>query len=90
MSKHVAALADTFLAGLDSLNIEPMTPRNPSRRGPSICFSSREARDLVCRLGDRSVVVFNGGERIRFSFHGYNTSADVVNAIRILGEEWRG
>ncbi len=90
MSKHVVALADTFLAGLDRLNIEPMTPRNRSRRGPSICFSSREARELVCRLGNRSVVVFNGGERIRFSFHGYNTSADVINAIRILGEEWRG
>ena len=90
ISKQVSILADTFLAGLGSLNIEPMTPRVRSRRGPSICFASREAQDLVCRLGDRSVVAFNGGGRVRVSFHGYNNSTDVSKAIGILGEEWRG
>ena len=87
---HVSALADAFLAGLDRLNITIMTPRDSNRRGPSICFSSYEAKDLVHRLGGRSVIAYNGGERVRFSFHGYNNSNDVEMALEILREEWRG
>jgi hypothetical protein len=39
-------------------------------------------------MARRGVLAWNGQGRIRFSFHGYNSSRDVDQAVGAVSAEW--
>ncbi len=84
LAAHVEALAGELLDGLAGMGIEPLTPREPARRGPSVSFPAAEPQSLARRLAARSVLAWGGQGRLRFSFHGYNGSRDVEQALSAL------
>lgn len=61
------------------------TPADPARHGASVCFTSPDARKIVERLHAQGVYAWNGQGRVRISFHGYNTDADVGRIVDALG-----
>jgi cysteine desulfurase / selenocysteine lyase len=85
---HVQGLTTTMLERLRSLQIPTLTPADPARHGASVCVPSPRAQAIVDGLAGRDVLAWNGQGRVRFSFHGYNSAADVDRAIDALRAEW--
>ncbi len=71
---HVQGLTTDMLARLQALRIPVLTPADPARHGASVCVPSPRAGDIVRALGEQGVLAWNGQGRVRFSFHGYNTT----------------
>jgi selenocysteine lyase/cysteine desulfurase len=93
LADHIKGLAARFYEGLTGLGVDPITPSEHHRRGPSICvqFSDAgEAKALVSRLAERAIVALNIDQYVRFSFHGYLGSCDVDRLIEVLGDELPG
>ena len=84
LAAHVEALAGELLDGLAGLRIEPLTPREAARRGPSVSIPAADPQGLARRLAARSVLAWGGQGRLRLSFHGYNGSRDVEQALSAL------
>lgn len=95
VERHVAALTDRFLAGLDELGLRVITSRTPEERAGIVVFRAypKPAEDLALtrKLRDRRILLSMrytsrvGG--IRTSFHYFNNEEDVdrlVDAIREL------
>ena len=61
-----------------------MTPNDPARHGASVCIASPRAQAIVDALYAQGVYAWNGQGRVRISFHGYNTMADVERTARAL------
>ncbi len=87
---HIQALSQRLLEGLDALGIRPTTPWDESRRGPSVCFTSKEGARLMEKLGEQSIIVINIDETIRVSLHGYNYAEQIDGLLDALEREWRG
>ncbi|MBV1799710.1 aminotransferase class V-fold PLP-dependent enzyme [Siccirubricoccus sp. G192] len=87
---HVQGLTTALLARLDEAGIASTTPAAPARHGASVCIASPDAAAITRALFERGVYAWNGRGRIRFSFHGFNTAADVERIMAALREEWRG
>jgi selenocysteine lyase/cysteine desulfurase len=101
--EHDQQLVQRFMDGLDQRGMPLITPRDIERRGSSVSVKMMEpdhvrgeqdtlgeAPGLVHRLQDRSILVWGGQQRLRVSFHGYNTFSDVDRMLAALDEEWRG
>ena len=86
---HVQALTTTMLARLRELQLPTLTPADPGRHGASVCVPSARAQSIVDGMAERGVLAWNGHGRVRFSFHGYNSAADVEGALNALRAEWR-
>lgn len=87
---HVQALTTALLARLAEAGIASTTPADPGRHGASVCIATPGAAALTEALVRRDVWAWNGRGRIRFSFHGYNSMADVDRIMDALRAEWRG
>ncbi len=74
---HVQTLTQALHDALSARQYALTTPRDPARHGASVCFTSPEAAAIVDRLIQRGVYAWNGQGRVRVSFHGYNSLADV-------------
>ena len=85
---HVQRMTTEMLDRLAALRIPTLTPADPACHGASICVPSRHAQAIAERLAQRGVLAWNGHGRIRFSFHGYNSSRDIDQAIGALTAEW--
>ena len=81
---HVQSLTGALLDRLAELQIPSTTPRDPSRHGASVCVASPRARAIVDAMAERGVWAWNGHGRVRISFHGYNSSADVDRVVEAL------
>jgi selenocysteine lyase/cysteine desulfurase len=81
---HVQTLTQALHDELSQRQFALTTPRDPARHGASICFTSPEAAAIVDRLFQRGVYAWNGQGRVRVSFHGYNTLADVERMVEAL------
>lgn len=85
---HVQSMTTAMLERLETLRIPTLTPVDPARHGASVCIPSPRAQAIVDAMAQRGVLAWNGVGRIRFSFHGYNSSRDVDQAIAALRAEW--
>jgi cysteine desulfurase / selenocysteine lyase len=84
MQKHVQGLTVALLQRLADLQIATTTPHDPQRHGANVCVPSPRAQALVDTLYAHGVYAWNGHGRVRFSFHGYNTMADVDRIVAAL------
>jgi len=100
---HDQELVQRFIDGIDQRGLPLLSPRDLERRGSSVSLTMKEpdyvrgeqsgaidTPGLVHRLQDRSILVWGGQERLRVSFHGYNSWTDVDQLLGALDEEWRG
>jgi cysteine desulfurase/selenocysteine lyase len=89
--RHVQGLTVALLERLEALQIPTMTPRDPARHGASVCVASPVAQSIVEAMQSRGIYAWNGQGRVRFSFHGYNSMADVERIAeamqRIRGQQ---
>lgn len=88
VAAHVQRLTTALLARLEAEGIPSTTPRDPVRHGASVCIACPGAAALTEALVRRGVWAWNGRGRIRFSFHGYNSMADVDRIMEALRAEW--
>ncbi len=77
VQSHVQTLTSALLGELAGSQFRITTPADPARRGASICIASPNAAQVVDALYQQGIYTWNGQGRIRISFHGYNTLADV-------------
>jgi selenocysteine lyase/cysteine desulfurase len=100
---HDQQLVQRFMDGIDRRGLPLLTPRDLDRRGSSVSVrmiepdhvrgeqgALDESPGLVHRLQDRSILTWGGQQRLRVSFHGYNSWSDVDRLLAALDEEWRG
>ncbi len=100
---HDQELVQRYIDGLDQRGLPLLTPRELNRRGSSVSVRMAEpdhvrgeqavmtaTPGLVHRLQDRSILTWGGQQRLRASFHGYNSWSDVDQLLAALDEEWRG
>jgi cysteine desulfurase/selenocysteine lyase len=73
-----------LLDELAAAQIPVMTPTDPARHGASVCIASPRAQEVVDKLYAQGVYAWNGHGRIRVSFHGYNSIADVERTAAAL------
>ncbi|HEX4368276.1 MAG TPA: aminotransferase class V-fold PLP-dependent enzyme [Rhodopila sp.] len=84
VQRHVQTLTVALIEGLAEAQVAVMTPADPGRHGASVCVASPRAAAIVDALYERGVYAWNGQGRVRFSFHGYNTMADVDRVVEAL------
>ncbi len=85
VQRHVQSLTVALLDQLAASRVPVMTPRDPRRHGASVCIPSPDAQAIVERMYRQDVYAWNGQGRVRISFHGYNTMADVDRTFAALG-----
>lgn len=88
VQRHVQALTTDLHARLLAAGITPSTPADPARHGASICVETGRGQQVVDALHDRGVYAWNGRGRVRFSFHGYNSTGDVDRIVQELLPIW--
>ncbi len=86
IERHVLALGGKLWQALNARGLTLLTPEDPSRRGPNICFAWPEPTGLVHALAKRGVLVWGGDGRIRVSFHLYNDEADIECLLAALDD----
>jgi cysteine desulfurase/selenocysteine lyase len=84
VQRHVQTLTVALLNELAVSQILVMTPADPARHGASVCIASPRASAVVDAMYAQGVYAWNGQGRVRISFHGYNTMADVERAAAAL------
>jgi cysteine desulfurase/selenocysteine lyase len=84
VQRHAQTLTVALLEQLAASQIPSMTPNDPARHGASACIASPRARAIVDAMHEQGVYAWNGQGRIRISFHGYNTMADVDRTVAAL------
>ena len=84
VQRHVQTLTVALLDELAAARIPAMTPADPARHGASVCVALPRAQAIVDALYTHGVYAWNGHGRVRFSFHGYNTMADVERTVEAL------
>jgi selenocysteine lyase/cysteine desulfurase len=100
---HNQELVQRFIDGIDERGLPLITPHELDRRGSSVSVKMTEpdhvrgeqaqftdTPGLVHRLQARSILTWGGQQRLRVSFHGYNSWWDVDQLLGALDEEWRG
>src|SRR5438270_3247121 len=86
IERHVLALGGTLRRALAARGLTLLTPEDPARRGPNICFAWPDPAVLVGALAERDVLVWGGDGRIRVSFHLYNDDADIAWLLAALDD----
>lgn len=81
---HVQTLTAALIGELEKRQYALTTPRDPARHGASVCFTTSDAAAIATRLYERNVYTWAGDGRVRISFHGYNSIADVDRIVTAL------
>jgi selenocysteine lyase/cysteine desulfurase len=84
IERHVTALVDRLLAGLDGLGATAVTPRAEGERGPLVCVASSDAPALVDGLRAERIVTSERDSNVRISLHLYNVEDDVDRVLEAL------
>jgi len=79
--KHVNALNERLVAGVDELGGTVVTP---DRRGALICISSTDVSALVAAMDERGIVTSERDGNLRVSAHAYNTEEDIDAVLEAL------
>lgn len=80
LDAHVHRLTVAALEVFDRLGLPVITPRDPAGHGASVAFESETSDAVTHALAEQGVLAFGGRNRVRFSFHGYN-SLDEIERI---------
>lgn len=86
IEQHVLALGGLLRQELVARGLTLLTPEDPARRGPNVCFAWEDAAGLAEALAERGVLAWGSDERIRVSFHAYNDQSDVERLLTALDE----
>jgi selenocysteine lyase/cysteine desulfurase len=81
---HIQRLTGACMDELQEAGCNLATPRDDSRRGPSVAIRAKDDNALVARLADANIVTSNRDGNVRAMFHCYNDDADVDILIRAL------
>jgi cysteine desulfurase/selenocysteine lyase len=84
VQRHVQTLTVALMNELTASQIPVTTPAATGRHGASVCVPSPRAAAIVDALYAQNVYAWNGQGRVRISFHGYNTMADVERTVHAL------
>lgn len=86
--EHNSALAARLIDGLEEYEVTLATPRDPSARAGIVTarFAGHDGPRIASEFEERGVVVSSRGDATRFSFHFYNTAADVDEALAVVDE----
>jgi selenocysteine lyase/cysteine desulfurase len=84
IERHVTALVDRLLTGLDGLGATVVTPRAEGERGPLVCVASSDAPALVDELRAERIVTSERDSNVRISLHLYNVEDDVDRVLEAL------
>lgn len=84
ISEQIERLTHAFLSGVRDLEIESKTPL--SSVGPLVVLRARDAGALMAKLSARGIAASSRHDGVRFSFHVYNTLADVSAALQALAD----
>jgi selenocysteine lyase/cysteine desulfurase len=79
--KHVNALNERLVAGVDELGGTVVTP---DRRGALICISSTDVSALVAAMDEHGIVTSERDGNLRVSAHAYNTEEDIDAVLEAL------
>jgi kynureninase len=79
--RHVAALTDQLIEGLDRVGARIVTPRHPTQRGPMIAVATTDEQAMVKALADDGILTTPRDGNIRLSWHCYNSAEDVDAVI---------
>lgn len=77
VAAHVQNLTVDLHRRLAGRGFSPSTPADPLRHGASICLDGDFGPEIAAELQKRGVYLWGNRGRMRVSFHGYNTMADV-------------
>ena len=86
---HADPLVSEVAAGLRSLGLKPMCDWNPRNPSGIIAFQHPQTALLQKALEAERIHVMHHAGRIRIAVHGYNTSTDIANLLRVLGAALR-
>jgi selenocysteine lyase/cysteine desulfurase len=89
IAAHVLALGEIVWDALAERGIQPLTPRDPARRGPNVCFAWPDPEGLTAQLAEQDVLVWGDNGRVRVSFHAYNDQRDIDRFLRALDQAMR-
>ncbi len=87
IEQQIARLVERFIAGSRARGFVPVTPGDPTQRGPLVVVRAAGAAELVRRLGARGIIASARGPGLRVSFHAYNTDDDVDAVLQALETE---
>jgi selenocysteine lyase/cysteine desulfurase len=82
--RHVLALTDRLIDGVDALGGIVVTPRAHDDRGALVCVASTDAPALVDTLGGDGIVTSERDGNLRVSPHAYNTEEDIDAVLAAL------
>ena len=74
---RIAALVGLFQAELTARGLYCRTPAEPTARAGIVVVPCRDADAILARLRAASIVAAARGDGLRFSFHAYNTDAEI-------------
>lgn len=83
---HIHTLTVAMLERLRGRGLPVITPYDPSRHGASVAFDSGESDKITHALADRGILVWGGRNRVRISFHGYNSLGEIDAIDAALGD----
>jgi selenocysteine lyase/cysteine desulfurase len=79
--RHVAALTDQLIDGLDQIGAPIVTPRDPAHRGPMIAIPTTDEQTMVTALAEDRILTTARDGNIRLSWHCYNSVEDVEAVV---------
>jgi len=82
VAAQIESLTRGFLAGVRDLGIQTKTPT--SSVGPLVVLRCMDSAEVIARLARRGIVASARHDGARFSFHVYNTAADVQATLAAL------
>ena len=77
IAAHVLSLGGILWGALAERGIQPLTPRDPARRGPNVAFAWPDPEGLTAKLAKQNVLIWGDNGRVRVSFHVYNDQSDI-------------
>lgn len=81
---HVRALSGDCMDRLTQAGCKLATPRDDTRRGPSVAVRANDDNALVAKLSEMDVVTSCRDGNVRAMFHCYNNKADVDALVDAL------
>lgn len=84
---HAQPLTEHCLKEIAKLDVELLTPQDPSSLAGIIAFNHPKADVLHRALHARNIHVMNSAGRLRIAIHGYNTSQDIETLLSTLHKE---
>jgi selenocysteine lyase/cysteine desulfurase len=92
IGERIRHLTQMCMDGLREIGWPSITPPEDFRRGPLLCVPARNVAELVRSLAQQGIIGSYREDKLRASFHFYNSPTDVakfVQALRGLRNDFR-